>query len=243
MNINDPTIVLLREKVRAAQDVFDMAVTLHEVWKPAAKDTELHKRLGVSYATQAFNVVRVALRREMVLALMRLWDNDPRAIGMQSIAKTLGDASVIGALRVDRASRIKITGVDDEIRQTLAEKANEIIALVADYSDGGAKFEAFKKLRTLRNQRLAHTQVKAHAFTAADAIDADIEVFYQDNSRLISLLLSLADAMAYDPQDTAEVYRHYATFFWASVRGEKSEGHPSYRPPSPPADAPSSPFS
>jgi hypothetical protein len=31
MNIDDPVIVQLREQVKAAQDVFDMAVTLHEV--------------------------------------------------------------------------------------------------------------------------------------------------------------------------------------------------------------------
>ena len=38
MNIDDPTIVALREKVRTAQEVFEMAVTLHELWKPAAQD-------------------------------------------------------------------------------------------------------------------------------------------------------------------------------------------------------------
>jgi hypothetical protein len=130
VNINDPIIVLLCEKVRAAQQVFDMAVTCHEVWKPASQDEELHKRLGVSYATQAFNVVHVALRREMVLALMRLWDNDQRAIGMQAIARALDDARVIDALTDDRASRLKISGVDEEIRETLRNQANEVIALV-----------------------------------------------------------------------------------------------------------------
>ena len=157
MNINDPTIVDLREKVRAAQEVFELAVTLHEVWKPAAHDEELHKRLGVSYATQAFNVVRVALRREMVLALMRLWDNDPRAIGMQSIAKTIADVSIIDTIASDRVSRMNISGVDEEIKRTLRDQANSIIVLVSQYADGGAKAGSFKKLRAFRNQRLAHT--------------------------------------------------------------------------------------
>jgi hypothetical protein len=30
---------------KTAQDVFDMAVTLHEVWKLAAHDQQLHQRL------------------------------------------------------------------------------------------------------------------------------------------------------------------------------------------------------
>ena len=36
MEIDDPRIVALREKVIAAQQEFDMAVTFHEVRKPAA---------------------------------------------------------------------------------------------------------------------------------------------------------------------------------------------------------------
>jgi hypothetical protein len=38
MEIDDPKIVALREKVTAAQQKFDVAVTFHEVWKPAAYD-------------------------------------------------------------------------------------------------------------------------------------------------------------------------------------------------------------
>jgi hypothetical protein len=56
-----------------------------------------------------------------------------------------------------------------------------------------------------------------------------IESFYQDTSELVRLLLSLIEALAYDPQDAALVYRHYATLFWAGVRGEQTEGHPNYR--------------
>jgi hypothetical protein len=64
-----------------------MAVTFHEVWKPAAYNEDLRERMGVSYATNAFYVVRTAVRREMLLALTRLWDkpllstNAPRRAG------------------------------------------------------------------------------------------------------------------------------------------------------------------
>jgi hypothetical protein len=105
MEIDDPKIVALREKVTAAQQEFDMAVTFHEVWKPAAYDKDLHSRLGNSYATQAFLITRTALRREMLLALIRLWDKDRRAIGMQSIAATLHEKEVIDALALDRVNR------------------------------------------------------------------------------------------------------------------------------------------
>jgi hypothetical protein len=226
MNVNDPVIVQLREQVKTAQDVFDMAVTLHEVWKPAAHDQELHQRLGKSYATQAFNVVRVALRREMVLALMRLWDRDHRAIGMPSMTKTLNECAVMDALVLDRASRLGISGAEDEIRRTLTEKAADITALVDAYNAGGAKVAFLEKLRTLRNQRLAHTQVKARVFIQADALDDLIEEFYKDNAKIVSGLLSVVNAMRYDPLETGEVYSFYAKFFWASVRGERSATDP-----------------
>jgi AbiU2 len=80
MEIDDPQIISLQQKVTAAQQEFDMAVTFHEIWKPAAYDQDLHSRLGESFATQAFLVIRTALRREMVLALIRLWDTNPRAV-------------------------------------------------------------------------------------------------------------------------------------------------------------------
>jgi hypothetical protein len=47
MNVNDPKIVSLRATVKAAQQEFDMAVMFHEMWKPAAYDEALHKRMGV----------------------------------------------------------------------------------------------------------------------------------------------------------------------------------------------------
>jgi hypothetical protein len=124
---------------------------------------------------------------------------------------------------------MNISGVDEEIMHTLQEKADAVIALVSTYSEGGTRAASLKKLRTLRNQRLAHTQVKAKTFTAADAIDSEIQAFYEVNAKLIAILPSLVDAVAYDPADLAEVYGYYASFYWASVRGEKTEGHPNYR--------------
>ena len=71
MKITDPRISPPRESVNAAQQEFDMTVMFHETWKPTAYDDDLHRRMGTSYATHTFKVLRMALRREMVLALMR----------------------------------------------------------------------------------------------------------------------------------------------------------------------------
>ena len=54
MNAIATEIADLKKMVTAAQQEFDMAVTYHEVWKPAADDKDLHSRMGRSYASQAF---------------------------------------------------------------------------------------------------------------------------------------------------------------------------------------------
>jgi hypothetical protein len=82
MKTTDLQLLNLQAKVTAAQQEFDLAVAFHEIWKPTVYDQKLHDRLGTSYATQAFRVVRTALRRELILALIRLWDKDDRAVGM-----------------------------------------------------------------------------------------------------------------------------------------------------------------
>jgi hypothetical protein len=230
MEIDDPKIVTLREKVTAAQQEFDMAVTFHEVWKPAAYDQDLHNRMGKSFASQAFLITRTALRREMVLALVRLWDTNPKAIRMQSVAATLREKEVIDALALDRVNRLGLPEAIDQMRDDIGKKAAEVVALVNKYMEGGAQHAVLEKLLVLRHERLAHRQVAPATATGASATDEEIETFYQDNSKLIHIVLSVVNAMAYDPDDTARVYRHYASHFWAGARGEQTEGHPSYRP-------------
>jgi AbiU2 len=218
MKTDDPRITKLQAKVTAAKQEFDMAVAFHEIWKPTAYDQGLHGRLGVSYATQAFLVIRTALRLELILALIRLWDKDGRAIGMECIAKAIRKKEVIDALALARPDKSS-----EAMRINLSEKATEAILLVDKYiTDGGAGNAVYKKLRDLRNERLAHRQVKTKVrATAATATDEEIEEFYQDNSKLIHILLDIFNAMAYDPEDTAKVFGFYASHFWG--RFQKTE--------------------
>jgi hypothetical protein len=224
MNIEAPEIVKLKAQVEAASQEFGMAIAFHEAWKPAAYDEELHKRMGVSYATNTFKVVRAALRREMLLALMRLWDNDKKAVGMVAIATTIDESVVIRALAADRAARFSLPGVEDQMRQELSRIAGEAKTLIDQYSAGGSHENLFKKLRTLRDKHLVHREVTAPP--ATEATDKEIEAFYQDNAKLISLLLHLVMATAYDPEDAAGVHRHHAGFFLGGrLRG--ADGRPS----------------
>ena len=44
--------------------------------------------VGVAYATQTFLVIRTALRREMILALMRIWDRSKGTLRMEEMAES-----------------------------------------------------------------------------------------------------------------------------------------------------------
>jgi hypothetical protein len=158
MEIDDPKIVALQEKVSAAQEEFDMAVAFHEVWKPTAYDQNLHSRLGNSYATQAFLIIRTALRREMLLALMRLWDKNKQSIGMQSVWVTLREKEVMEAFVQDRAKSFGLLDVIGHLREDLGKKVTEALLLISKYMEGGTHHALFEKLLTMRHERLAHRQ-------------------------------------------------------------------------------------
>jgi hypothetical protein len=103
--------------------------------------------------------------------------------------------------------------------------------LVSKYTKDGDAYSVFKKLLILRQVNLAHRQAEPTNAEHADATDKEIEDFYNDNLEIVRLLLSLVLAKAFDLAEAGGVYKHHARFFWAAVRGERTEGHPDYRPP------------
>jgi hypothetical protein len=227
MNITDPNILSLQQRVMAAAQEFEMAVMFHETWKPTVYDNDLHRRMGTSYATNTLNVVRVALRREMVLALMRLWDTPRHTPRLEHIARTLRDPRVIDALATDRAA--PFPEAEDQMRQDLARRASEAIALIEKYSNGNPGYRVRHELQRMRNERLAHRAMRPDTTAGPTASDDEIEAFYCDNSIIVRLLLSVVNAIAHDPATTGEVFHTYATHFWAGVCGERTEGHPNFR--------------
>jgi AbiU2 len=231
MALIDPEIASLRARVKAAVEEFDLAVVCHEVWKPTAYDEALHQRMGASYATNAFRVIVTALRREVLLGMTRLWDKSRGNVRMEDIARTLRKRGVVDTLAVDRAARFNDANIEAEMREDMRRQAREVLNLIDSYVGNGRNAAVLEKLLMVRHERLAHRQVEPLAATGPGLTDAEIEAFYQHNSRIISLLSSLILGVGYDPQETAGVFHRHASYFWAAARGERTEGHPNYRPP------------
>ncbi|MBC3475721.1 hypothetical protein [Pseudomonas taiwanensis] len=248
MDDTQQEIERLKNMVDTARQEIELAVMFHETWRPAAYDTGLHDRIGTSYAAHAFQIIRMSLRRELLLALTRLWDSNKQAVRMSLIADRLRDAKFFEALVQYRARRLGLRSTfgPAAVRESLTQNRELILSLINKYSEGGSGSEVLRKLRTLRHERLAHRQLPNAllAVVAAEvpaqlgedgegpvwATDDEIEAFYQDNLEIVRLLLSLVQGVAFDLSEATKVYKHHAKFFWASARGERTEGHPDYRP-------------
>lgn len=240
----------LKKMVDVARQEIELAVMFHETWRPAAYDADLHNRIGESYAGNAFLIVRMSLRRELLLALNRIWDTNKKSVRMGLIADRLRDKRLFEALVQHRTQRLGLRSsfAPSAIREALASKRDKVLALISKYSEGGTAALVLEKLTRVRHAHLAHrelptapagidqlSQHDAESESVDLATGDEIEEFYQDSLQLISLLLSLVQAHSYDLSQAAKVYQHHAKFFWASLRGERTEGHPAFR--SPPSSA------
>ena len=177
MDISDQLIAPLRAKVDAVQSEFENAIACNENWKAAALDEKVHNRLGTSYASSAFLVILEALRRETVLSLSRLWDTNPKAINLISVANLLGDNRFIKYLASERAAQWgndRGGGHAPEVAAFIREsesklgmeeaskvriKAAKAIEIIKQYAPDETKRLLFDRVLIVRNEKLAHRQI------------------------------------------------------------------------------------
>ena len=226
-----PTIAEMDEIVRAALGEFDYAMALHEAWKPAAVDVALHARLNNSYAANTFNVVRVAVRRELLMTLARLWDSQSKAINLARFADWLRSDTFIDRLIAHRKYHSREASIQELFRADLERRSEITASAIAEFKPGGRQHAHLKRLLALRGQTLGHHQmVQAKAYPPT-LDEKDVEAIYVGSAEIIDHLMSIINATAITLLEGAEVQERYAKSFWASVRGERTEGHPDYRPP------------
>jgi hypothetical protein len=148
------------------------------------------------------------------------------------IVRSLREPTTWADLVAHRTESLGYRFLDDAVEGTLVEFRDEVFAINDAYSKDGAQYHVLHRLVKLRSVDLAHTQAsEAVANRGAASFDEQVEAIYSDTQRIVSKLLSLINGNAYSYIDAGHVYAHYAKRFWASVRGENTEGHPDYRPP------------
>jgi hypothetical protein len=208
-----------------------MAAMFHATWSPTVDDEELSARMGTSFARHTFHIVGWALRRELILALMRIWDGQKDTPNMKRIRQWLNDEAKYELLLKERAGRISSepNSIMHLLRESLDPARQRISASIAQYMDGGEKVDAIQRLRIVRNKRLAHRDLET-PMDAVDPTDDQVVQLYLDTLDLVTDLLHLVMGTAFDLREAADVYAHHAKYFWVAARGERTEGHPNYRP-------------
>lgn len=93
--------------VEAAVEEARLAIQFHETWRPTVFDAALLGRMGNSYATHSFHIIRIALRRELLLALTRIWDKDSKSIKLTWVEEFLKGNDLFDALVEHRAKKTK----------------------------------------------------------------------------------------------------------------------------------------
>lgn len=225
-------------QVDIASEEIQTAIAAHETWRPTAFDEALHERMGTSYATGTFKVIQWALRREMLMALLRVWDAEEKAISLKRIVGCLRDPEFVAALIRMRAEHTEggfQRFLAEHLEANYREKIDRVGQLFDKYQKCGDSAHVMKHLLTLRNTTLAHRQ-KLPIKPQRDATADEIEQFYSDTRAIVEDLLHVIKATALDTGDTVEVYGTYAKYFWEGARGECTHGHPSYKGPFRPED-------
>lgn len=226
-----PTIREMGDIVQASLGEFAYAMALHEAWKPAAFDVSLHARLDESYAANTFNVVRTALRRELLMTLARLWDSQHKAIDLSQFSGWLRSDTFIDRLIEHRKVYSDKGSIQDLFRGDLTRRCEVAASTIAKFKPGGEQHAHLKCLIAVRGQDLAHHQMGRAKASPLTLDEKDVEAIYVGSAEIIGHLMSIINATAITPLEGAGVYAGYARRFWAPVRGESIEGHPEHRPP------------
>lgn len=92
------SITELERVVRLIDEEFGFAQQLHEAWKPMAYDMQLRQRVTDSGIGNTFVTIGYALRRELMLALMRIWDKPGDSLRMLDVALKLERPGVVDEL-------------------------------------------------------------------------------------------------------------------------------------------------
>ena len=226
-------ITSLEGRSMAASREWEDFVAFYEVWKPAVLDQELLQRLNETLAGNAFVTIRAALQRELIMSIMRIWDDHDDAICLRKIMTLLDDHRTLGAI-VNRAIDRQFEGQDIDrtaLHQDMLkgyQASVEVCRKIISKYKSGARHEFFKRIGQLRDEHLAHRQViRGKLPTGTDDMPL-FEEFVTDTRMLVADLLNIIHNRLID-RALPGLVQQDAKLFWASVRGEADSSHPDYQ--------------
>ena len=235
----DSEIELMKKFVYAIRDEIMYVISIYETWHPMVSDDELQSRFNHSLAGQSFVFIRIALQREILLTLTRLWDGVGGSISIKKIAHNLENKHFVKKL-IEKTYKIENDTeesyfIKSEMSSYVESKINQVLSIMNAYiKPNGHGLKILFYLKELRNKKLAHNQVNVEEANFDSNINIDItfgelDTLFKDMLIIAEFLLSIFHRHGYNMDEARRVDATYARIFWRGATGEKKPGHPDYR--------------
>ena len=217
-------IAELRHRLDLTWQDLMTAVACFEIFRVAARDKTLLDRLGKSFSTGAFNAIRNSLYREVVLALMRIWDKSPKNnLRMEEIILNLTRSEVVASIKRRRREAFGDMGHNADAAEAQVEREIRQIKFIQNRIMRGSLRNAFKALEKHRNEFLAHSTLgRSSASEIRDVVYGD-ERYLLRWSAILSKKLNLLLDLHTSPRSDFRDFKIAAKCFWGPVRAETVE--------------------
>jgi hypothetical protein len=218
------------------------ALKLQAYFCRAAYSNDIKVRFYQSKAAPGYNQIVDSLYFELIMTLVRLYDNLPDAkhaentASLSELMELLSQTEVVAKLQARSKRRKTPMGQlekelqmrDSSFLEKLKRKAtlsaqaetSEIFSLLKDFEKlKGSHLLA--RLRSIRNELFAHTAIEQNPNNPARYGDA--EELLEKTKQFVSRLNSVVRSLHCTYQEHIQLWNEYAEFFWQSILGKDIE--------------------
>jgi len=227
------TVEQICQQCKVAEEELLHVISIHANWRVATLDEDIFGQFDGTYAAHTFKAVRVALRREVIMGLSRIWDTRHDTINFLKIAQSLRDQTTHDAIMLgnyrDRAN-------DPEFRKACVTKRDEVCNTIERLL-ARIRPEMMRRVRQIRDTHLAHRGVQERRQTApvqgATYDDRAVDWLYVQSIKVVELLFEVVFARGSSFATASGVDEYYARHFWRSfyIEGSGARMRRVSRPP------------
>lgn len=176
-------------------------IALLAIWNRANDKKDIKSRYNNTYEAHALSIIHDSLHITMIMALMRMYDNDRRSASIPTLIGLLESANLLEELKKNsRPQREHIDKWLDSVKLRYARLKNE---------------QTLKALRRLRNYALAHADIKKASLHGA-RYGYERKVL-ERTIPIIELLLLIVHSRDANFSEVRGIWKRYSNYFWGSA--------------------------
>jgi len=218
------------------------AFKLRSYFCRAAYNDDVKKRFDQSKAASGYNQIVDSLYFELIMTLVRLFDNlqeEKSAHNTASIPELmslLSETEVVAQLQLRSEQRKTPTGdlemdlkssdldflkkLKADAIQVACKETSQIFSLLQNYEKLKGS-HLLSRLRTVRNELFAHTAIERNRNNPTRYGDA--EELLEKTAQFVASLNSSVKSLHDDYQGEINTWQEHAKYFWENIVGENTE--------------------